>query len=169
MDALKDILKNKPSIQIVYFNEAGEWLFHPREGFTRKMDRDEVLKSKTATEGDDKPATTVEEAGTAKQATDALLKNTEDAENLELEKGIFEEAKAKFEQERIEFEAAKEARAEIDAAFAQAKSDLAKAKSDLEGATAAAYGYEAEVKTLKKQIEKLEKAKNKKDEDDITA
>lgn len=46
MEALKQHLKSKPSIKMVYFNENEEYLFYPRPSFTTAMTREEILGEK---------------------------------------------------------------------------------------------------------------------------
>lgn len=41
--ALKDHLENNPKIKSVYLNNKGEWQFHERRGYDKKVSRDEVL------------------------------------------------------------------------------------------------------------------------------
>lgn len=43
MKDIKEILKSKPHIKEVYFNEKEQWLFYPRPSFPIKMTREEVL------------------------------------------------------------------------------------------------------------------------------
>lgn len=45
MEILKEYLKSKPSVEKVYLNEKGEWLFYPRPGF-KEVSRDEILTEK---------------------------------------------------------------------------------------------------------------------------
>lgn len=46
MESLINHLRNKPSIKKVYFNDAGEWLFHPRASYSRVKTREELLNPK---------------------------------------------------------------------------------------------------------------------------
>lgn len=41
--ALKDHLENNPKIKSVFLNNKGEWQFHERRGYDKKVSRDEVL------------------------------------------------------------------------------------------------------------------------------
>jgi len=43
MEELKNVLISKPHIKEVYFNDNGEWLFHPRPKFPTMMTREEIL------------------------------------------------------------------------------------------------------------------------------
>lgn len=59
MKDIKQHLSNRPDIKELYVNEAGEWLRHPRAGFTKKT-RDQILgepkpEAKKKAEGEPKP------------------------------------------------------------------------------------------------------------------
>lgn len=43
MQALKNILEEQPHVDVVYFNDKGEWLFFSHPAFPNALSRDEVL------------------------------------------------------------------------------------------------------------------------------
>jgi len=56
----KDIINwllTYPDTKNVYFNEGGEWSFHPREGFTKVVTREQVLATTAETTEETKTKT----------------------------------------------------------------------------------------------------------------
>lgn len=154
MDALKDILKNKPEVSTVYFNEAGEWLFFPREGFNTKLDRETLLKMKSLTEvlpGAQVTSYNPEGGATAASVKDSVLSKTKDAEDFETEKLIFAKEKAVFEERKQYLEALEESEKTL-------KEDLNTAKLELKNLQEDSSTKDALIKTLEAELADAKKA-----------
>jgi hypothetical protein len=42
---LKDHVAANENISHVYFNKQGEWLYHPRQGYNKEVERSAILKA----------------------------------------------------------------------------------------------------------------------------
>jgi len=135
MKKLVDFLNGNPLVREVYFNEAGEWMFHSRPGFEKVLSREEILDAYDESE---------DELGEEGKVIEPKTESFDFSElKAELKAEIIEELKAEIKKEvfsELAEEAEKRAKEESEAKAAQESQE----KADKEALEAKLKAEEAE-------------------------